>query len=263
MATLERPDGTLVYDVAGEGPPLFLVSGLGGSRRYWDNLLPALTAEFTVVTHDHMGTGETISRRTAHTVEALAEDVVALMDHLKIDAAHVLGHSTGAAVGQVLGETAPERLRRLILFAGWPGPDPVFDMCFEMRRHMLADSGMEPYQRSTPIFLYPPRWIAENIEMCRAVVDGLIALSPPVETMLARIDMIVRFDRRDRLALTGGEPLIVCARDDILTPPHCSEAMAAGIPGARLALLEWGGHAVSQTDPAAFLDVILPELRRG
>src|ERR1700712_3815966 len=114
MPTLERPDGTLVYDVTGAGPPLFLVTGLGGSRGYWASILPELSARFTVVTHVHMGTGQTVSRRTTHSVEALAADVVALMDHLGIAKNHLVGHSTGAAVGQGMAQDTPERLDHVV-----------------------------------------------------------------------------------------------------------------------------------------------------
>ncbi len=160
----------------------------------------------------------------------------------------------------MLGETAPERLQRLVLFAGWPGFDPFFDLCFRVRRQQLVDLGVEPYHRSTPLFLYPPRWIAEDTARVERVVDGLLAASPPMETILARIDMLLAFDRRDRLAAIKREPLIICAKDDQLTPLHCSEALAAGIPGARLGVIEWGGHAASQTAPDAFLGLVLDEL---
>ena len=260
MPTFDRPDGTLVYDIAGEGPPLLLLCGLGGSRRYWDNLLPALTARFTVVAMDHMGCGETVSRRTEHTVPALADDVTALLDHLGIEAAHFIGHSTGAATGLVLGAVAPERIKRMVLFAGWPGRDPFFDLCFTVRRRQLVDSGVAAYHGATPLFLYPPRFVAEHSQTVQAVVDGLIAASPPTETMLARIDMLLAFDRRAELADIETAPLILCARDDQLTPLHCSEALAAGIPDARLAVMHWGGHAASQTAPEAFLSLVLDEL---
>ena len=118
MATLERPDGTLVYDVVGEGPPLLLVTGLGGAREYWSNVVPELAKRFMVITHDHMGTGQTNSRRTRHAVDALAADVLALMDHLGIEKARLIGHSTGAAVGQIIGQDAPGRLDALVLYAG-------------------------------------------------------------------------------------------------------------------------------------------------
>lgn len=260
MPTLERPDGTLVFDVAGSGPPLFLVTGLGGSRRYWSNLLPTLTTRFTVVTHDHMGAGDTLSRRTRHTVEALAGDVLALMDHLGMAKVHMVGHSTGAAVGQIIGADAPERLDALVLYAGWAGPDPHFDLCFKVRKDLLLAAGPQAYHRATPLFLYPSRWIGADQARLDALIAGMIATSPPAETLAARVDMLLAFDRRLHLGAIKARALVVCAEDDQLTPMHLSEEMAAAIPGARLARLPWGAHAASQTAPDAFLEAILPAL---
>ncbi len=260
MPTLDRPDGTLVYDVAGSGPPLMLVTGLGGSRHYWANLLPALTARFTVVTHDHMGTGDTTSRRAHHTVEALAADVLALMDHLGFATADLIGHSTGAAVGQILGADAPHRLGRMVLFAGWAGPDPHFDLCFQVRKELLLAAGPAAYHRASPLFLYPPRWIAEDKTRLDALIATMIATSPPAQTMAARIDMLLAFDRRAQLPQIQVPTLVLVADDDQLTPLHLSQEMAAAIPGARLARLAWGAHAASQTDPDAFLAAALDML---
>jgi aminoacrylate hydrolase len=253
MPTLDRPDGTLVYDVAGSGPPLFLVTGLGGSRGYWANILPQLAEQFTVVTHDHMGTGQTVSRRTVHRVEALAADVVALMDHLGIAKAHLVGHSTGAAVGQILAQDMPERLDKVVLYAGWAGPDPFFDLCFVTRKTLLTSSGIEAYHRASPLFLYPPRWIAEDSERLKSLIAMFVATSPPAAVMAARVDMLLAFDRRARMGEIAVPTLVLCAEDDFLTPMHCSEELAAGIQGAQLTRLSFGGHAVSQTSPAAFL----------
>jgi aminoacrylate hydrolase len=248
---LERPDGNLAYDVAGNGPP-FLVTGLGGSRHYWANIVPALSREFTVITHDHMCIGDSRGSRIDHTVEALTDDVVALMDHLGIRQAGVLGHSTGAAIGQVLAQDHPRRLFKLVLYAGWAGPDAFF---------ALQGSGVVAYQRATPLFLYPPSWISEDAGRLESLLSGLVATTPAADVLAARIDMIVAFDRRSRQREIAAPTLVLCAEDDQLTPMHLSEELAAGIPHAELARLPWGGHAVSQTSPEKFLNVALQFLR--
>lgn len=261
MPMLERPDGDLPYEVTGSGPPLALVSGLSGAGAFWSNLVPALAEHFTVVTHDHMGTGRSRSRRTHHTVEALAVDVDALMTHLGFPVYRLLGHSTGAAVGQILGAETPERMARLVLFGGWAGPDPHFAHCFRVRKRALLELGVDAYAEAGPLFLYPPRWNAENPEKVAAIVADGTANAPPPAVTAARIDMIVAFDRRDRLKAIGVPTLVVCAADDMLTPPHLSEEIARGIPGAKLRILPYGGHACSQTAGSDFLGIVLPFLR--
>jgi aminoacrylate hydrolase len=259
--SLERPDGTTVYEISGEGPPLFLLTGLGGSRGYWANLVPGLSRHFSVVLHDHMGTGQSQSRRSVHTVDALTDDALALMDHLGIQKAHFLGHSTGAAVGQIIAQNRPERIEKLVLYAGWAGPDPHFTLCFEIRKMLLMASGIPAYHRASPLFLYPPRWISESIEQLETLLANAIANSPPANVLAARIDMLLAFDRRNRMHEISTPTLIVCAEDDQLTPMHLSEELADGISGATLARMSWGGHAASQTRSAEFQSILLDFLR--
>lgn len=254
---LQRPDGNLAHDVIGDGPPLFLLTGLGGSRGYWTNLVPTLAREFTLVLHDHMCTGQSQGQRSEHTVDALANDVLALMDHLGIEKAHFLGHSTGAAIGQILAEDHPGRVLKLVLYAGWAGPDPYFALCFEARKALVLGSGIIAYQRASPFFLYPPSWISGDTRRLDALLAGFIATSPPADVLAARIDMLLSFDRRSRMREIGAPTLVLCAEDDQLTPMHLSEELAAGIQHAKLSRLSWGGHAASQTCPTDFLDAVL------
>jgi aminoacrylate hydrolase len=261
MQFLDRPDGRLAYEVVGQGPPLFLVTGLGGSRHHWENIVPALSRVFTVITHDHMCIGDSQGSRVDHTVEALTDDVIALMDHLKIRRTNFLGHSTGAAVGQILAQDHPQRLLKLVLYAGWAGPDPFFKLCFEVRKALLQGSGAESYHRATAIFLYPPSWISEDAVRLESLAARFIATTPTVEVLAARIDMIVAFDRRSRQQDIAAPTLVLCAKDDALTPLHLSEELKANIPQARLAVLPWGGHAASQTCPDEFLQETLSFLQ--
>ena len=261
MQFLDRPDGRLAYEVVGQGPPLFLVTGLGGSRHYWANVIPPLSREFTVITHDHMCIGDSHGSRVDHTVEALTDDVVALMDHLQIRQTNLLGHSTGAAVGQILAQDHPLRLLKLVLYAGWAGPDPFFKLCFEVRRALLQGSGAEFYHRATAIFLYPPSWISEDAVRLELLAARFVATTATAKVLAARIDMIMAFDRRSLQQDITAPTLVLCAKDDALTPLHLSEELKANIPQARLAVLSWGGHAASQTCPEDFLQETLSFLR--
>jgi aminoacrylate hydrolase len=191
----------------------------------------------------------------------LASDVLALMDHLGIERAHFLGHSTGAAIGQILAEDHPGRVLKLVLYAGWAGPDRYFALCFEARKALVQGSGIVAYHRASPLFLYPPSWISEDTQRLDALLAGFIATSPPADVLARRVDMLMSFDRRSRMQEIGAPTLVLCAEDDQLTPMHLSEELAAGIQHAKLSRLSWGAHAASQTSPTDFLDAVLEFLK--
>ena len=131
-------DAEIYYEEHGRGEPLLLVSGLGGAAAYWKPNLPALSARYRVVVHDHRGAGQSTHSRIRYSVEQMPDDLVRLMDHLKIDRAHVVGHSTGGAIGQILAITRPERMKSLVLFATWTKADKFFRQLFAARRALLT-----------------------------------------------------------------------------------------------------------------------------
>src|SRR5260221_7100783 len=83
--------GEIYYEVHGAGPPLLLISGLGGMASYWRPQLSALTDRFQVILHDHRGTGQSEKSRIRYSVDQMTTDVVGLMDGLGVRDAHVLG----------------------------------------------------------------------------------------------------------------------------------------------------------------------------
>src|SRR5687767_15956212 len=111
-----------------------LVPGLGGQGSFWMSQVPAFSREFRTVVHDHRGTGRSTHSCIEYSVEQMADDVLRLMDRLGIERAHLAGHSTGGAIGQVIALEHPERLASLVLSATWAGPDPYFRRLFEMRK---------------------------------------------------------------------------------------------------------------------------------
>jgi aminoacrylate hydrolase len=252
MPSLSIGDAKLYYEEAGQGPPLLLVSGLNGVGSFWERQVPDLARDFRVIVHDHRGTGKSSHSRIRYSVEQMAADVLALMDELHIRSAHFVGHSTGGAIGQVLAQDYPGRLESLVLSHTWPGRDPYFRRLFESRREILNALGVEAYLRASVLFLAPPAWISANDALIVEQHRAQAAAAAPVEVMTSRIDAIVAFDRRDRLGSIRTPTLVVVAEDDTITPRFYSDELAARIPGAKLVVLEGGGHFAPQVATEAY-----------
>ena len=97
MPEISIGDAELYYESNGQGPPLILVSGLGGTASFWAPNVPELARRFRVITFDHRGIGGSTKSRIRYSVQQMADDVVGLMDALGIERAALIGHSTGAA----------------------------------------------------------------------------------------------------------------------------------------------------------------------
>lgn len=246
MPTVSIGDAELHYEIHGSGEPVLLVAGLGGAGSYWRPNLGAFAAKYQAIVHDHRGTGASTKSRISYSVEQMAEDTLRLMDALKIERAHLVGHSTGGAIGQVLALEHPERLSSMVLYASWTRSDPFMHRVMAARRALVLDTGAKAYLRTTPIFLYPDWWVNENDALLAAREEAGLASFPPAEIAASRIDAVLAFDRTAELHRIGTPTLVLCARDDFLTPPYFSEALAKAIPGARLAMLPRGGHACSE-----------------
>ncbi len=257
MPRVQVGDGEIFYESHGSGPAVFLVPGLGGVGSYWAPNIPAFSRNHQTVVHDHRGTGQSTPSLIKYSVDQMTDDLVAVMDDLGIEKAHLVGHSTGGAIGQTLAATHPERLQSLIIYASWPKADPFFRRVFEARRALLTAGGAAIYVRSTPVFLYPDWWINENIGLLEEREKVVIPKFPPAEIVASRIDAIVDFDRTADLGKIKVPTMVIVARDDILTPPYFSRALTDMIADAELVELDRGGHCASETNTEAFDKAVL------
>ncbi len=235
--------------------------GLGGIGTFWASQVTEFARDFRVITHDHRGCGQSSRSRIAYSVDQMAADVLRLMDGLKIDAAHFVGHSTGGAIGQIIAQDRPERIKRLVLSASWAGQDGFFRRSFEMRQELLRLGGIRSYWRASALLLHPPAWIDENEAVLLEEEARTLAYPPDTEILESRIDAIIRFDRRARLGQIKAPTLVIVAVDDMVTPPYLSAELTAKIPTARLVLLPYGGHFSLLVDPTAYNEAVGTFLR--
>ena len=257
----------MTFDVH-EGPrpdaeTVLLSAGLGGAAGYWTPQLAALTARYRVITYDQAGTGR--ARRELpedHSIEAMADEVLAILDAAKTDACHLVGHALGGLVGLDLARRMPKHLRSLTVVNGWARADDHTKRCFEARLLLLKHAGPEAYVRAQPIFLYPAMWLAKNAERAKHEDAHGLAGFQGADTLRRRIGALLRFDVTADLAKMKRPVFVVASRDDVLVPATRSEELAAKIPGAELHMATYGGHGINVTEPEAFNALMLDFLGR-
>jgi aminoacrylate hydrolase len=260
MPRISIGDCHIHYERQGAGFPVLFISGLNGQGSYWRDQLPVFAKGFDVVLHDHRGVGQSDHSRAAYTVERMAGDVVQLMDALGIVKAHIVGHSTGGAIAQILALEHPQRLASMVIAASWTKADAYFRRLFALRRDILARLGPAAYLQAASLLLYPASWISRNNERLRQAEAQLLATFPPPEIVLSRIDAILAFDRSAELARIRTPTLIVAAQDDVVTPAYFSEELARLIPRAEAKFFPQGGHCFTQVMSREFNQAVLPFL---
>lgn len=266
MPMIKAGDADLYYERHGAGPPLLLVPGLGGTAHAWRGQVADFAKHFEVILHDHRGAGRSTMSPIAYSIGQMAADTIALMDALKIERAHYVGHSTGGAMGQAIALDYPGRLASLVLSATWPKSDAFFKRSFAARKVAL-EQGPAAYMFLSGLFLYPEWFINDRAEQLEQLEAAALAGFPPVEIMASRIDAICAHDRRAELGRIGIPALAICAEDDRTTPIYYSHDLAKLIPGLKLVTLKTGGHMCNVTVPEAYnppvLDFLLAQAKGG
>jgi aminoacrylate hydrolase len=251
------------YEIYGSGPALLLVSGLGGTGAYWAPQIEAFAQHFTVVTYDQRGAGASDHPDEPYSIAQLADDLQALIAGLQLERPLLIGHSTGGAIGQVLAARAPQLLAGMVQYASWSKSDAHFNWCFRMRRALLEGSPLEEYVHGSALFLYPPEHVRDHAASLSPALLASVQRFPARETILRRIDAIMAHDATAQLDKISIATLVLCAEDDILTPPYQSRLLAGAISGAELKVVPRGGHSFSETETETFNRIALDFLARA
>ncbi|EIC83117.1 alpha/beta fold hydrolase [Serratia sp. M24T3] len=245
------------YEIQGTGPAIVFVSGLGGTAAYWKPQIETFAKDYTVLTYDQRGSGTTEHPAGPYSIDTLVDDLCCLIAELKLEWPILIGHSTGGAIGQILAARHSELLAGMVMYASWAKSDMHFNWCFRMRRALLVGSTVEEYVHGSALFLYPPEHLSANAEVLSPALLASAAKFPQREVVLSRIDAIMAHDATAYLPLIKTPTLVLCAQDDVLTPPYQSRRLAAAIAGAELKVVPQGGHSLSETETCLFNQITL------
>lgn len=239
----------------GSGPPLLFLVGLGGRAEFWGGQIARFRDRFDCLSFDHRATGDSVPSDVKQTVRVLAEDALALLDRLGIERVHIVGHSLGGAIAQHIAVNAPERVGKLVLSATWAGPTPFFEGLFALRKQVLRQCGPEAYMLQGTLLGTPGWHTAKDFAAVEAGIAARMAAFAGIDIEMDRMDAVTGHDLRARVPDIRAETLVVCARDDQITPLPLSEELARLIPGARLQVLHKGNHFGPSVDPDAYAAV--------
>ena len=236
------------HEIDGRGPALVLAASLGTSLEVWDEVVPALADRFQVVRFDHRGHGRTPAPPGPYTMADLAGDVIELADELGLERVSVCGLSIGGAVAMWLAANAPKRIDRLVLAC--TAPRFLTPEAWRERAALVREGGTEVVVDAVISRWFTPRLFDERPEVPAAFRATFCAVDR--EAYAGCCDALAQWDFSGELGRIAAPTLVVAAAGDTVAPPEQAEAIAAGIPDARLVVLDGAAHLAPAEQPEAF-----------
>ncbi len=259
------------YVLAGRGPALLLLHGVGSNLRTWDRVIERLSRDHTVIAPDLLGHGESAKPRADYSLGGYANGLRDLLSILDIERATVVGHSFGGGVAMQFAYQFPERTERVVLVGSGglgrevtpllramtiPGAGPALTLAEIAPVRALATRTARLFGR---LPLLQGRGL--DIEEVTAVLDDLASPAARwafLHVLRAAVDPFGQVvTMLDRCYLAAAMPLMLVwgDRDRVIPVDHAWAGLTA-MPGSRLEIFQGAGHFPHRDDPGRFVALI-------
>ncbi|WP_439152554.1 alpha/beta fold hydrolase [Winogradskyella sp.] len=212
---LDYKNGTIHYTVSGDGPTLVLLHGFLETIDMWNDFIPEFSRSHQVICIDLLGHGQTDCIGYVHTMEDMADAVLAVLIHLKIEKAHVVGHSMGGYVALALAEKAPQLFEGLCLMNSTFEADDKDRQLLRTRANEMAKTNYDNLVRLSFANLFAPE---SRISFKYEYQTTLqIALNTSVQGYIAAQEgMMLRPNRLEVFKNIKGHKLLIVGKKDNL-----------------------------------------------
>ncbi len=241
---------TLHYVDQGAGVPVVLLHGFPLDHSIWQAQIDDLSRSYRVIAPDLRGHGHSPVVAGTASMELLARDVIALLDHLEIAQAVWVGHSMGGYLTLAALRIAPERIRGVGLVATHPYADSR-EKCMQRLQDAsrVLEEGVGGVADNMLAVLFAPD-VDPQSEMAQRIYRLMLETSPEGVASALR-GMAERHDETETLRALRVPATVVVGESDRLVKVETAQAVAEMIPGARCVILEKAGHMPMLEQPGA------------
>jgi pimeloyl-ACP methyl ester carboxylesterase len=253
MPNVKLPTGVdLYYETHGQGEPLIFVPSTAYSGDVWKPSQMPLAESLELIFHDPRGCGRSVATQSVYTIEQMALDIVALMDHLKISSSHLIGHSMGGRIALSLAQNFPGRVKSLIMAASGSGPAarPGSDCIAGLPHRLVVDMVEMGFEK----FIYHEICESDTFftrdyrEKHRDQVENFFQLAWATHAKLPEFVHLCiarhNFEGTHRLGDVSAPTLVLIGEADTIGSNHIaqSKVLAERIPGAEMKMLKGQSH---------------------
>ncbi len=245
------------YVSKGEGPPVVLLHGLGGSLHAWWGVIECLSIHHHVIALDLRGHGRSDAGSSGYSIQSLAQDVAALLSALELPPVTLVGHSMASLVAQQVALDKPEAVDQLVLVGGISWFEPDTKQAYGDRADTVEAEGLDAIVDAWLAGALAPRTQAKLPQLVGLARDMFLRNDPTAYARSCRaLAKMPRIQRED----IGQPTLLVVGDHDRSTPIAMTEELHAEIPVSRVRVIPTAAHWVMLEQPDALAAAILEYL---
>ena len=245
----------VAYSIVGAGTPIYMVHGIGSHKDTWEVIIKDLRTDFTCVSFDLRGHGESPVPPVPYSLDELVEDLEALRQSLGHQRIHVVGHSLGGQIGPAYARTHPECVETVALLSTAGGRTSEDSAKVKGVVAMMREKGGKPVLKTLINRWYTDEFVASRPDAVEARVKQVV--DTPEEVFLSVFDIYASTEMLQWLSQLDCACLVMTGELDTGCSPVLNKLIANTLPNAELVVLENLKHSILIEGP----EKVLPPLR--
>ncbi len=247
---------TMHYEQYGAGEDLVLIAGLSASHAIWLKLIEPLSKHYRVTVFDNRGAGLTQVTEPPYSIEQMADDTAALLAHLQISNAYILGHSMGGFVLQALLARHPHVAKKAIISCCALRPSALRELHRSINKALVKQRvPREIILKNVATFLFASSYL-QSPNHLESFVKGALHQVQSDTGYNGQDQAIAAFDRSHYLANIKIPLLGIYGAEDLIAPPESIEILKQHVPHVTAELIAHCGHMPQFEKPAEFIALI-------
>jgi pimeloyl-ACP methyl ester carboxylesterase len=259
----ELDDVELYYELSGVpgARTIAMTHGIGGSAETWNAVAEGLGDQFQILTWDVRGHARSSRPTEGYGIAQFAADLAALLDHLNIPDAVIMGSSMGATITQRFLLDFPGKTAAAVIMSTSSEVNEAGRQRWEAQAEFIEQNGMRAWIEKSRPATQTPEYLAAHPEIAQSE-ERRIADNPDAAVYAQVARAVAFYNYTEELAQVRTPTLVVVGDQDRMTPPGGSVIISRRIPDAELKILPGLGHGLEQQDPTQVVDLVRDFLAR-